>query len=587
MTPLEAAAVDHKKTQLAVKIDGGELASEVIGELRDVRVDLGVRTIGRATLTFSSIGHGLLGQAAALDKDVVISSVDPAMDVFTGTITGIEIDADLDGTNVTLTAQDRAYKLSRNRDVATFVNQRYEEVMMNIAQAAGLQSDIASVTREPLDWLLQADSQLGLIDEIAGRLGFDWAMSGTTLAAWPVAEGASWGQRERALELTRELQSFSVRQSETGNTNFIVRGWDPQQKATVSSSVASEPVRSRDGFSPPRGTPATVLAAHQVSTSVGETELVAKGLAAGAGRISGRGRAVFVPELRPGGVVRIQGVAGANGIYYVREVSHQVDRRSLRTTFVVGDRAPVQLSDPWQAPAPFSSLRHTGVTVGVVDNLQDPDELGRVRVQLAGLSDQASSHWARVLSLGGGAQRGLVIMPEINDEVLVAFEEDDVRRPVVIGGLFGSRVRPAGPASVSNGAVVSRHLVSGKGHRLELADGPAASKEHIQLVLADGENLLRIGKDKSELKAQQKPLTISSGDASISFDGRGNITIKATSLTLKADQALKLEGMQVVAKATTNFEASGGVKAVLSGTAQSIVKSGALVEISGMPVKIN
>lgn len=586
MTPVDAALADHKKTQLAVKISGSELAPAVVAEMLAVRVDLGVRMIGRATLTFTRVGHDLLGESGGLDKDVVISSVTPAMDVFSGTITSVEIEAGLEGTTVTLTAQDRGYRLSRDRDVGTYLAQKYEDVIRTIASTAGLRCQITDVSSDRLDWLLRADSQLGLIDEIAGRLGLDWMVSDQSLTVWPVTETAPWGRQERAVELTKELEAFSVRHSELGDSTITVRGWDPQQKQSVSSTARAPAATDRDGFAPPRGTAASVLAAHEVTSTAAEAALVARGLAAGTGRVAGRGRATFVPELRPGGVVRIQGVGGANGRYYVREVSHQVDERSLRTTFVVGDRAPLRLSDPWSTPAPVSSLRHTGVTVGVVDNLRDPDGLGRVRVQLAGLSDSVSSHWARVISLGGGSNHGLVILPEINDEVLVAFEEDDVRRPVVIGGLFGSRVRPAGPAAIENGAVVSRHLVSGKGHRVELADGPAASKEHVQLVLADGQHLLRIGKDKSELKAANTPLTISSGGASISFDGRGGITIKATTLTLEAQQALKLDGLQVQAKAKTQFEASG-VQATLSGSATATVKSGGIAEVSGATVKIN
>jgi uncharacterized protein involved in type VI secretion and phage assembly len=574
----------HTQTQVDVKIAGQQLGAEAAADLLEVRIDLGVRTIGRATLVFQDRRADLLGKKLELGTEVEISSVQPPMVIFTGTVTGVELDAGLTGTTVTATLQDRGYQLSRNRDVTTYQRQSYADVLQTVARSAGLQVDPPASARSQHEWLLQADSHLGLVDEIAGRLGHDWAISGRKLAVWPVSQTAPWGTQERTLELGVELLTFSVRRSDLGATQFTVRGWDPMTKAGVTATSTSK--TERDGFAPPQGDLAKVLAAHQVSTSSEEAKQVAAGLAAAAGRVSGRGRAGFVPELRPGGVVSIRGVGEANGRYYVREVSHQVDAGSLRTSFHVGDRAPVQLSDPWEAPAPFSSLRHTGLTVGVVDNLQDPEALGRVRVQLVGLSTSVSSHWARVLSLGGGNGHGLVLMPEIDDEVLVAFEEDDVRRPVVIGGLFGKKVKPAGPSSVSGREVVSRHLVSRKGHRLELADGPAASNEHVQLVLADGKHLLRIGKDSSELKAEQTPLTISAGGASITFDGRGNITIDAHTLTLKAKQALKLEGMEVAAKATTTFEASG-LRSVLSGSAQAVVKSGGVVEVTGMPVKIN
>lgn len=572
----------HTQTQVTIKLNGAEISRELAQDLVEVRVDTGVRTIGRATLTFLDRTGSIAGGTLELGTEVTISSVEPAIAVFSGMVTGLDMEAGLTGTEVTATVQDKAYLLARNRSVATYGDQTYSEVVTTIAAAAGLRTSVTATT-ERVQWLLQVDSDLGLIDEIAGRLGLDWAVVDNTFGMWPSSGTAPWATERSSLELGVDLLSFAVRRADVGPTDVTVRGWDALQGRAVTSTATS--ATHQDGFKPPKGKAARVVAASEASSTAAGAETTAKGLAAAVGRVSGRGRATFQPQVRPGSVIAVRGVGAADGPYYVREVSHQVDAGSLRTSFVVGDRPPVRLTDPWASPAPFSSMRHSALTVGLVDNLKDPEGMERVRVQLAGLGT-ISSAWARVLSLGAGQNRGLVVLPEVGDEVLVAFEDGDVRRPVVLGGLFSKSFPTAGPAPVADGAVVSRHLVSGKGNRLELADGKTKQTEYVQMTLADDKHRLRIGKDKTELAAPGTPLTITSGDASITFDGRGNISIDAMSITLKAKQAVKLEGVEIAAKASATFEAAGA-RAIVNGSAQTVVKAGAVVEVTGALVKIN
>ena len=83
--------------------------------------------------------------------------------------------------------------------------------------------------------------------------------------------------------------------------------------------------------------------------------------------------------------------------------------------------------------------------VGQVSDAKDPQNSGRVRVKLPMLSDDYVSDWARTVYPGAGKDRGLVVVPEVGDEVLVAFEHGDMRRPYVLGGLFnGVDTPPSG-----------------------------------------------------------------------------------------------------------------------------------------------
>ena len=106
----------------------------------------------------------------------------------------------------------------------------------------------------------------------------------------------------------------------------------------------------------------------------------------------------------------------------------------------------------------------TATCQGLVFPLFDPQKLGRVRLKFPWLSDDYESDWARMLQAGAGPDSGACFLPEVNDEVLTAFEFGDVRRPVVIGGLHNGRDKPRlGDGLVDNGRVRRRGFVSRRG----------------------------------------------------------------------------------------------------------------------------
>ena len=118
------------------------------------------------------------------------------------------------------------------------------------------------------------------------------------------------------------------------------------------------------------------------------------------------------------------------------------------------------------------------MVVALVTDVDDPDRAGRVKLSFPWLSDDYESWWARVAQLGAGDQRGAVWLPEVNDEVLVAFEHGDTRRPYVVGSLYNGVDLPRlgdGLVDASTGAVKRRGFVSKAGHRLVFLDDDAKS----------------------------------------------------------------------------------------------------------------
>src|SRR5215470_7804280 len=93
-----------------------------------------------------------------------------------------------------------------------------------------------------------------------------------------------------------------------------------------------------------------------------------------------------------------------------------------------------------------------GLYPALVSDIKDPDNIGRVKVTLPWSPDTGSDRyevWARVATLMGGNNRGSWFIPDVNDEVLVAFEGGDPRRPYVLGGLWNGNDSP--PESMDGG----------------------------------------------------------------------------------------------------------------------------------------
>src|SRR5262245_16193614 len=128
-----------------------------------------------------------------------------------------------------------------------------------------------------------------------------------------------------------------------------------------------------------------------------------------------------------------------------------------------------------QGPAPD---RIYGVVSGIVTNNQDPDKLGRVKVRFPWLSESDESWWARVATPMAGKDRGAYFLPEVDDEVLVAFEHGQVDHPFVIGCLWNGK--DDAPESNADGENNHRTIKSRSGHVLRFND--KSGSETIEII---------------------------------------------------------------------------------------------------------
>ncbi|NJO40781.1 MAG: phage tail protein [Cyanobacteria bacterium CRU_2_1] len=199
-------------------------------------------------------------------------------------------------------------------------------------------------------------------------------------------------------------------------------------------------------------------------------------------------------------------------------------------------------------PQTQKGYRIYGVVIGIVTNNQDKQNLGRVQVRFPWLDDQNTSNWARIASPMAGADRGIYFLPEIDDEVLVVFEQGDVRFPYVLGVLWNGKDKP--PATNEDGKNNIRLIKSRSGHLIRLDDTNGAEK--IEIIDKSGENQIVFDTSNNAIAiTATQDITLSARNITLSAQ-QGTLKLEANSIELDASSTIQMQ-----AKAQLNAEANG------------------------------
>ncbi len=525
-----------------VEIDGTALSDDIEVLVEHAVVDDDLRLPDTFALMFRDPTRTVFERARVrIGSEVRILAspvgAEEEHELIVGDVTALEADYGGSGSHALVRGYDRSHRLARGRRTETYRNVTDADIARTIARRAHLdvgQIDEAQTTHQQV-------SQVNLNDwdflrARATEIGYEAAISGGKLYFRRPAQaraGPEEGDYESndplQLVFGSNLQSFRPRLSSSGQVGEVeVRGWDATRKEALVSRAEASTV----GVSI-RDTPSELSSTfgQWVHTSVnrafsqqGEVDAAAAALAERIGRgfAAADGSARGDPRLRAGAAVSIALTGAAfDGRYVLTSTSHRFDRHGYRTRFTIGGRQGqtlLGLISPGLAGGPASGAGAPvlGVVTAMVTGVDDPDELGRVKVKFPWLSDDYESDWARVVQFGAGDGRGAVFLPEVNDEVLVAFEHGEMRRPYVVGGLYNGVDRPTLGDSIvaADGAVERRGFVSRKRHRLVFVDSDSDAKIEVD---AQGDVIIH-ATGKLELRARSG-VTIDAGGGSVKVSG--------------------------------------------------------------------
>lgn len=182
--------------------------------------------------------------------------------------------------------------------------------------------------------------------------------------------------------------------------------------------------------------------------------------------------------------------------------------------------------------------RIPGVVPAVVTDNQDPEKRGRVRVSFPWLADQGDgeSWWAPISVPMAGDQMGTYFLPEVNDEVLVAFAHGDPRFPFVLGSVWNANSKPPEQVDQNN---TKRTIKSRSGHTIRFDDTDGSEK--IEIVDAKQKVTIVIDSSKSTLEiTADQDVTIQSSNGKLSLSGKGVEITSTDTMTFKASGELKV-----------------------------------------------
>ncbi len=584
---------------LQVEVAGSPLPPTVTQRLVTAYVDDNLHLPDMFVLTFRDPERTVLRDAGIeVGAPVVVSVVaeaEPApVKLLTGEVTALEAEFGPTGSFTVVRGFDHAHRLFRGRVAESYRNVTYSDVAKAVAERVGLPTGKIDATPTVFPQVTQGNaSDWEFLSRLAREVGYEVAVldgkldfrlpteatgapgSGDLSSADPLQLVPGKGLIRFRSTLTSAEQVKEVR----------VRGWDSGAKqamigaapaATTSTELSVKPEELAGRFG------AAVYTAPAPSLSrQADVDAMAKAIA---DQIAGafaelEGVARGNPKLRAGTPVSL-GLAGDpfDGRYTLTTTRHLYDPDEGYTTIFTAsgrnERSLLGLVSGGAHANGANGHGRTNVASALVTDVRDPDGLCRVKLRFPWMSDSYESDWVRTLQPGAGKDRGSVTLPEVNDEVLVAFEGGDLGAPYVLGGLYNGVDKPnlgEGLVDAATGGVARRGFLSRKGHGVVFLDGDG--DEGVAVLSGDRQLRLSLNQTTRTVKVT------SSGDVVIEAKG---------ALRIKMDGDLELAGRKVAIKGENGASIDGGGGGVevkgsgleLEGTG-SVSLKGANVEVAG------
>ncbi|CAI2766915.1 type VI secretion system tip protein VgrG [Flavobacterium collinsii] len=284
-----------------------------------------------------------------------------------------------------------------------------------------------------------------------------------------------------------------------------------------------------------------------------------------------RGRAKFqgIPAVKPNTIITLEGVGDRfNGKAYITGVFHELTEGNWTIDAQFGLN-PEWFSETYDIHTPTGSgiiPAIKGLHAGIVTQLEgDPNGEDRILVKIPIINNEEQGIWCRVASPDAGENRGVFFRPEIEDEVIIGFVNEDPNNAIVLGMLHSSG-KPA-PITASDDNH-KKGIVTRSEMKVMFDD----EKKSIGIETPAGKKIT-LDEDKGVIVIEDENSNV------ITIDSKGIKMESAGNIEIVASGDVKIEGTNVSLKATAQFKAEGSAGAELSSGAVAIVK-GSIVQIN-------
>jgi uncharacterized protein involved in type VI secretion and phage assembly len=511
---------------------------------------------------------------------------DEALEIFSGLVIRLRtrISGDASST-LELECRSKAAKLHQVRTSALYTEQKDSDIISKIANDAGLSPKVTATTANQAQILRSDCTDWEYIKLLAERNGLLLYCDGNDLCAktpdltagsvlnvtfgtdiyevdleisaqraFSEAKFQSWGIKDQSAQ---EADSKAFKGPEWGNLTI---------KKLANVLMAGTP--KGPVFATPADLAADLLQTYS-SAVVQGTEL---------GRIVGSVRFVGSVLVKPNTSIDLAGLSERmNGKAFVTGVEHRLEDGAWMTTAHLGAVPQSEGFGTRRPPVVAAGVTTPihGLQVGVVKQLHDdPDGLARIKITLpmvAGAEDDGI--WARLAAPYAGSATGIDFLPEIGDEVIVAFMGGDPSNPVILGSVHNPKaVGPVEATEENNLKIIQTR----SGIKMTFDDEKKAvtidTPGGAQVTLDDDANVVKL-KDQNGNEAElgSAGITLSS-PKDITLDAKGNVVLKAA-------QDVTIDGLNVTAAAQAGATVKGNASAEISASGTTTVK-GAMVMIN-------
>jgi phage protein D/phage baseplate assembly protein gpV len=567
---------------IRIKVDGTFLNDTIMDKLEGIDVEMSLGMPDMFTIRFHDDTKFTLIDGTTLDigKEIEIEVGDSYNNslqiIMKGEITALEpIYKDDLTVSLVVRGYDKTHRLSRMTPTRSFTNVTDSDIVSTIASDYGLASDITTTSFVHPSVIQAGMSDQQFLELIAERNGFAMLLHDSKITMKSLANMAPssvatlrWG-----LEMLEFHPKISLVQQAS---KVIVRGWNVSTKQAIVGEASTVANKSAEiGF----GNPITKtnglfgsnrelrVFRHAVEDQTQATRLATAILESLSNQaITAEGIALGNSALKAGKKITIDKCGTKfNGTYILSSVLHSFTHEGYVTHFKVEGTIANTISD--LIDDGIQPEQWNGVYPAIVTNIKDSQGeavFSSVKVKFpwtAYNGTELESQWARLSIPGAGNQRGIMWMPEVNDEVLVAFESGNINRPYIIGGLYnGQDTSPLSATdAIPSSSVVKRGMKTRIGQQFVFTED--SSDKKIEILSSGG--TLNIIIDETG-----KKISIEASDAGATIDIKAQGAISITSDT--ADVNLK-------ATANVKMEATGNIDVNATG----------ILTLKGSLVKIN
>lgn len=580
MPDIRTLPIPAEHREFTVKVDGTEVARS--HQLLAVSVTKKANKITSARLVYidgsASSSDFPLSNAATLipgaKVEILAGASNDPVSLFKGIVIRQSLKVrDNSAPQLILDCRHKAVKLTVGRKNAYFLDQKDSQIIEGLLSQAGLSADVppTTVTHKQQVQYSATDWDFVLTRaEANGRLVFTndniVTVKAPNFGGSPVCAlqfGSTILEFEAGIDACRQfsaVKSFS---------------WDTAQQSVIQKDGADPAVTEPGNLD--GDTLAGVLGLEHLPLchpSINEEESQAwadaEWLRSRMSRVNGRIKCEGIGKVQPGDIVALEGVGERfSGNVFVTGVRQEFDTVQGWKTHIQFGSVDQTLAGTDEVSAPKASGLLPGVSglqIGVVVSNEDPDGEDRVRVRMPMVSADDDGAWARMASLDAGKERGFFFRPEIGDEVVLGFLNDDPRQAVILGMMHSSAKPAPLPGSDDNHEKIFQ------------------SRSKLKLYFNDEKKIMQF-----ETPSGNR-ITLSEEDKAIKLEDQNGNKIEMTADGIKIESVKALEfkaGTEAKIESGTALNVKGGTELKLEGSSGAEISSTAITKIKGSMIQLN